>query len=87
MSKYELSESGIKNARKKAYKELKKYIAGKVTEIRQLFEEKIKQLDEEERSDIEKKNNSLDFQQLMHEKTVILNLLDCSKEEITHRLL
>ncbi len=58
-----------------------KIIDGKVAEIRKLFEEKIKQLDEEERSDVEKKNNSLQFQQIMHEKAGVLKLLDCSKIE------
>lgn len=81
LGKYELSESGIKNAREKAADELKKFITGKVAEIRQLFAEKIKQLDEEERSDVEKKNNSLQFQQIMHEKAGVLKLLDCSKIE------
>ena len=79
LGKYELSESGIKNAHEKRTEELKKYIAGKVAEIRQLFEEKIKQLDEEERNDLEKKNNSLQFQQIMNEKAGVLKLLDCSK--------
>lgn len=81
LGKYELSESGIKNAREKVAEEFKKYIAGKVAEIDRLFEEKIKQLDEEERSDVEKKNNSLQFQQIMHEKAGVLKLLDCSKIE------
>ena len=81
LGKYELSESGIKNAREKVAEEFKKYIAGKVAEIHRLFEEKIKQLDEEERSDVEKKNNSLQFQQIMHEKAGVLKLLDCSKIE------
>lgn len=79
LGKYELSESGIKNAHEKRTEELKKYIAGKVAEICQLFEEKIKQLDEEERNDLEKKNNSLQFQQIMNEKAGVLKLLDCSK--------
>ena len=81
LGKYELSESGIKNAREKVAEEFKKYIAGKVAEIDWLFEEKIKQLDEEERSDVEKKNHSLQFQQMMHEKAGVLKLLDCSKIE------
>lgn len=81
LGKYELSESGIKKAREKAAEELQKYIAGKVTEIHRLFEEKIKQLDEEERIDVEKKNNSLQFQQIMHEKAGVLKMLDCSKIE------
>lgn len=81
LGKYELSESGIKNAREKAADELKEFITGKVAEICQLFAEKIKQLDEEERSDVEKKNNSLQFQQIMHEKAGVLKLLDCSKIE------
>lgn len=79
LEKYELSESGIENAREKASAELQKYIAGKVAEINQLFEKKIKQLDDEEQNDIEKKNNSLAFQQIMHEKASVLKLLDCSK--------
>lgn len=79
LGKYELSESGIKNARDKKAEELKKYIAGKVAEIRKLFEEKINQLDEEERKDLEKKNNSLQFQQIMNEKAGVLKQLDCSK--------
>lgn len=81
LGKYELSESGIKNAREKAADELKKFIAGKVVEIHKLFEEKIKQLDEEEQNDVEKKNNSLQFQQVMHEKAGVLKVLDCSKIE------
>lgn len=81
LEKYELSESGIENAREKASAELQKYIAGKVTEINQLFGEKIKQLDDEEQNDIEKRNNSLEFQQIMHKKASVLKLLDCSKIE------
>lgn len=41
----------------------------------------MKQLDEEERNEVEKKNNSLQFQQIMHEKAGVLKLLDCSKIE------
>lgn len=81
LDKYELSESGIKNACEKNVEEFKKYITGKNAEIHQLFEEKIRQLDDEERNDIEKKNNSLEFQQIMHEKARVLKMLDCSKIE------
>jgi len=81
LGKYELSEAGIKNAREKMAEELKKYISGKVTEIQRLFEEKIKQLDDEEQREIEKKNNSLEFQQIMHKKAGILKLFDCAKIE------
>lgn len=83
LGKYELSDSGIENAREKASEELKKYIKKKVVEIHRLFEEKIKQLDEEESNDIEKKNNSLTFQQIMREKASVLKQLDCSKIEAT----
>lgn len=38
-------------------------------------------MDEEERNEVEKKNNSLQFQQIMHEKAGVLKLLDCSKIE------
>ena len=59
----------------------KKYISGKVAEIQRLFDKKIKQLDDEEQREIEKKNNSLEFQQIMHKKAAILKLFDCAKIE------
>jgi len=81
LGKYELSESGIKNAREKMAGELKKYIVGKIAEIHRLFDEKIKQLDDEEQREIEKRNNSLEFQQIMHKKASVLKLFDCAKLE------
>lgn len=81
LGKYELSEAGIKKAREKMVEELKQYIVGKVNEINRLFGEKIKQLDDEEQKEIERKNNSLEFQQIMHKKAGVLKLFDCAKLE------
>ena len=79
LGKYELSDSGIENAQKRAAEELNNYIDEKKAEIHRIFDEKIDQIDEEEKKALEKKNNSLQFQQIMNEKARVLKMLDLSK--------
>ena len=79
LEKYELSENGIKNAKEKASAELKQFIESRITEVEKLLEQAVEQLDAEEQKEIDRKNSSLEYQQLLSVKAGILWRIDISK--------
>ncbi len=79
LGRYELAESGIRKAKEKAAKELKEFIARKIKEIETIYDQAIEQLDDEEQRELERRNNSLEFQQLIREKAEILRKSDITK--------
>lgn len=79
LGSYELSEAGIRKAKEKAGRELREFIARKIVEIEKIYDQAIEQLDAEEQRELERRNNSLEFQQLLREKAEILRRSDINE--------
>lgn len=78
---YGLSAEGKEKERQKAVDSIADIIAGKMREGEKLFTAKIEEFDEAEEREIQRKNSSLEYQQMLQEKAAILKQLDTNKLE------
>ncbi len=85
-NKYSLTKEGKADQREKAINKIAGEMARKTEEGLKLFDKRIEDINQEEQKELERKNASLEYQQMITEKATVLEMIS-SIEEVPHEYL
>ena len=85
-NKYSLTEEGKTEQREKAINKIAGEMARKTEEGLKLFDKRIEDINQEEQKELDRKNASLEYQQMINEKATVLEMIS-NLEEIPYEYL
>lgn len=85
-NKYSLTSEGKTEQRQKAMNKIAGEMARKTEEGLKLFDKRIEDINQEEQKELERKNASLEYQQMITEKATVLEMIS-DTEEVPHEYL
>ena len=85
-NKYSLTKEGKADQREKAINKIAVEMARKTEEGLKLFDKRIEDINQEEQKELERKNASLEYQQMITEKATVLEMIS-NIEEVPHEYL
>lgn len=85
-NKYSLTEEGKTEQREKAINKIAGEMARKTEEGLRLFDKRIEDINQEEQKELDRKNASLEYQQMINEKATVLEMIS-NLEEVPHEYL
>lgn len=85
-NKYSLTSEGKTEQRQKAINKIAGEMARKTEEGLRLFDKRIEDINQEERKELDRKNASLEYQQMITEKATVLEMIS-NIEEVPHEYL
>lgn len=85
-NKYSLTKEGKADQREKAINKIAGEMARKTEEGLKMFDKRIEDINQEEQKELERKNASLEYQQMITEKATVLEMIS-SIEEVPHEYL